>query len=131
MFPALFGSFAWFFFGNYSVVYSVVNALWATVFIEYWKRKEVDLSCRWETKGVSVVRTRRREFHADKQVTDPATGEVSAVFSVYKRFFRQILQVPFTMVAGVALGAIIASCFAIEIFISEVYTGPFKQYLVR
>lgn len=130
MFPAVFGSLAWLSFGNYSVVYSLVNALWGIVFIEYWKRKEVDLSCRWETKGVSVVRTKRREFHADKQVQDPATGEVNGVFPVYKRLSRQILQVPFTFLSAGALGVIIASCFAIEIFISEIYTGPFKQYLV-
>ena len=130
MFPAVFGSIAWFAFGNYSVVYSVINALWGIVFIEYWKRKEVDLSCRWETKNVSVVRTKRKEFHAEKQVLDPATGESVGTFSVYKRFARQILQVPFVFLSAGALGAIIATCFAIEIFISEIYTGPFKQYLV-
>jgi hypothetical protein len=44
--------------------------------------------------------------------------------------YRQLLQVPFALLAAVALGAIIATCFAIEIFISEVYNGPLKGYLV-
>jgi anoctamin-10 len=40
------------------------------------------------------------------------------------------LQVPFAIAAATVLGGLIAGCFAIEIFISEVYGGPFKAYLV-
>jgi len=52
------------------------------------------------------------------------------VYSPYSRLARQLLQVPFAAACVVALGGLIAGCFAIEIFITEVYNGPFKQYLV-
>jgi hypothetical protein len=52
------------------------------------------------------------------------------VFPATTRLKRQLLQIPFALVSTVALGAIIATCFAIEIFISEIYTGPLKSYLV-
>lgn len=116
--------------GGYSIVYTAVNSLWCIIFVEYWKRQEVDLSCRWQTKGVSAVQTTRREFKAEKEVRDESTGEMRGVFSASKRMQRQLLQIPFALLAATALGAIIATCFAIEIFISELYNGPLKSYLV-
>lgn len=130
IFPAAFGFSCWFFLGGYSIVYTAVNCLWCIIFVEYWKRQELDLSCRWQTKGVSAVRTTRREFKAEKEVRDESTGEMRGVFSASKRMQRQLLQIPFALLAATALGAIIATCFAIEIFISELYNGPLKTYLV-
>lgn len=130
LFPAAFGFSCWLLLGSFSVIYTVVNCLWGVIFIEYWKRQEEDLSCRWQTKGVSVVRTTRREFRPEREVQDQVTGETHGVFPATTRLQRQLLQVPFALFSAVALGAIIATCFAIEIFISEVYTGPLKTYLV-
>lgn len=130
VFPAVFGFSCWFFLGGYSLVYAVVNSLWCIIFVEYWKRQEQDLSCRWQTKGVSAVQTNRREFKPEKEVRDDSTGEMRGVFSATKRMQRQLLQIPFALLAAIALGVIIATCFAIEIFISELYSGPLKSYLV-
>jgi hypothetical protein len=112
------------------MIYTVVNCLWCIIFVEYWKRQEIDLSCRWETKNVSAVLTKRREFLPEKEVCDQSTGEMHGVFPATKRMQRQLLQIPFALLAAIALGAIIATCFAIEIFISELYNGPLKTYLV-
>ncbi|KAL4799225.1 calcium-activated chloride channel-domain-containing protein [Aspergillus venezuelensis] len=130
LFPAAFGFSCWLLLGSFSIIYTVVNCLWGVIFIEYWKRQEEDLSCRWQTKGVSVVKSKRREFKPEREVQDQITGEVRGIFPATLRLQRQLLQVPFALVSAVALGAIIATCFAIEIFISEVYTGPLKSYLV-
>ncbi|KAL4945763.1 hypothetical protein BDV06DRAFT_209234 [Aspergillus oleicola] len=130
LFPAAFGFSCWLLLGSFSIIYTVVNCLWGVIFIEYWKRQEEDLSCRWQTKGVSVVKSKRREFKPEREVQDQITGEVRGIFPATTRLQRQLLQVPFALVSTVALGAIIATCFAIEIFISEVYTGPLKSYLV-
>lgn len=107
-----------------------MNSLWCIIFVEYWKRQEVDLSCRWQTHGVSAVQTKRRQFKPEKEVRDESTGEMQGVFPATKRMQRQLLQIPFAILAAIALGVIIATCFAIEIFISELYNGPLKTYLV-
>lgn len=52
------------------------------------------------------------------------------VFPATKRMQRQLLQIPFALVSAIGLGVIIATCFAIEIFIAELYDGPLKSYLV-
>lgn len=66
----------------------------------------------------------------EKEVTDPVTGETIQVFPETKRLSRQLLQVPFAILATLALGTLIATCFGIEIFLSEIYNGPLKSVLV-
>lgn len=129
-FPAAFGFGAWLILGQFSLFYAVVNCLWCVVFFEYWKKKEVDLAVQWGVRGVSRIQHPRTEFQFERQTQDPVTGEVIKIYSPLKRLQRQLLQLPFAIACLLVLGTLIASCFSIEIFISEVYSGPFKTYLV-
>ncbi|KAK3307115.1 calcium-activated chloride channel-domain-containing protein [Chaetomium strumarium] len=129
LFPALFGFAAWLILGPFSWFYAVVNSLWSVVFFEHWKMKEVDLAVRWGVRGVSRIQLSRPQFQWERETVDPVTGEIVKVYSPVKRLGRQLLQVPFAAACVAALGSVIAGCFAIEIFITEVYNGPFKQYL--
>ena len=131
IFPAAFGFSSWVLLGHFSSIYAIVNCLWSVVFIEYWKRQEVDLGVRWGVKGVSAIQERRKEFQHEREVKDPITGETVQIFPATKRLHRQLLQLPFAVFASLALGLIIATCFGIEIFLSEVYNGPFKGVLVK
>ena len=130
VFLAIFGLSSWVLLGPFSPIYGIVNTLWCVVFTEYWRQQELDLSIRWGVHGVSEIQEQRREFKWDKEIKDPVTGETLHVFSSLKRLFRQSLAIPFGLIALLALGAIIATCFGIEIFLSEVYSGPFKSILV-
>jgi hypothetical protein len=130
LFPAAFGAAVWLVLGSFSWVYAVVNCLWGVVFFEHWKVKEVDLAVQWGVRGVSRIQHPRPQFRFEREGVDPVTGEIVKVFSPVKRLGRQLLQVPFAAACVVALGGLIVSCFAIEIFLTEVYNGPFKQYLV-
>lgn len=129
-FPAIFGFSVWVLFGYYSKIYAVVNGLWTVIFIEYWKKKEVDLAVQWGVHGVSRIQHKRPGFKHEAIVTDVVTGEKVKFYSPFKRLERQLLQLPFAICAAMVLGSLIAVCFAIEIFISEIYSGPFKTYLV-
>ncbi|PMD54184.1 plasma membrane stress response protein-like protein [Hyaloscypha bicolor E] len=129
IFPAGFGFCAWILLGQFSALYAIINALWGIIFIEYWKKQETDLAVQWGVRGVSKIQHKRPEFQHENVVNDPITGEEIKVYSPVKRLARQLLQVPFAIAAATVLGSLIAGCFAIEIFISEVYDGPFKGYL--
>ncbi|RDI88360.1 hypothetical protein Vi05172_g1080 [Venturia inaequalis] len=129
-FPAAAGLGAWAVLGHYSPVYAMISTLWCIVFTEYWKHQEVDLAVRWGVRGVSKMEVKRKEFQHEKQITDPVTGEQVAMFSATKRLQRQLLQVPFALGAATILGSLIATCFGIEVFISEIYHGPLKWLLV-
>lgn len=129
--PAVFGFSCYVLLPHFSPIYAIFNGLWCVTFIEYWKKQEVDLSLRWGVNGVSVIQEKRQDFKYEKLVKDPITGETIGIFPSQKRLFRQLLQIPFAVIASVALGLVIATCFGIEIFLSEVYNGPFKDILVR
>ncbi|KAG4412738.1 hypothetical protein IFR04_014135 [Cadophora malorum] len=129
-FPAGFGAFSWLVLGQFSPVYAIINGLWCIVFVEYWKKQETDLAVQWGVRGVSKIQRKRPAFQHENIMTDPITGEDVKIYSPAKRLARQLLQVPFAIGASLALGSLIATCFGIEIFISEVYDGPFKTYLV-
>ena len=130
MFPAAFGFSCWMLLGHFSAIYAIVNGFWCVVFVEWWKRQEFDLAVRWSVKGVSALEDKRREFKFEKEVRDPITGETIRMYPARKRIARQLLQIPFAIMAIIALGSLIATCFGIEIFISEVYNGPLKSILV-
>lgn len=107
-----------------------MNGLLCVFFVEYWKYQELNLATRWAVRNVSKVEAPRHEFSPDREVTDPVTGEKIQVFPAQKRLSRQALQVPFVLLAAALLGSLIATCFAIEIFVSEVYDGPLQSVLV-
>ena len=129
MFLAAFGFSSWVLLGNYSTVYAVANSLWCVVFVEWWKRQEADLAIRWGVTNVSAIQQKRREFKFEKKIKDPITGETVQWFPAKKRLQRQLLQIPFAIVAAIALGTLICTCFGIEIFISEVYNSNLSSFL--
>ena len=116
--------------GPFSPIYAVVNTLWCVTFTEYWRRQEIDLGIKWGVRGVSEIQEKRHDFKHEKEVKDPVTGEKILIFPSTKRLLRQSLALPFAILAMLALGTIITTCFGIEIFLSEVYSGPFKSFLV-
>jgi anoctamin-10 len=130
LFPAVFGFSAWVMLGHFSPIYAMVSCLWCIVFTEYWKHQEVDLAIRWGVRGVSKIESQRLGFVHTKEITDPITGQKVRWFPATSRLRRQVLQVPFALTVAVILGSLIATCFGIEIFISEIYDGPLKSMLV-
>ena len=127
---ASFGFACWVLLGNFSGLYGIVITMWGLIFVEYWKRQETELSIRWGVKNVSVIQDKRRDFSPEATITDSVTGEEVHYFPGKKRILRQLLQIPLALVSFIGLGTIICTCYAIEIFISEVYSGPFKSILV-
>lgn len=130
MFPAAFGASVKILLGNFSPVYMIGIGMWSVIFVEYWKRQEKELSVRWGVKNVGTLEAKRREFQPEKVHKDPITGEDMASFPSKTRLQRQLLQIPLAMISAIALGLVICTCYAIEVFISEVYSGPLKSVLV-
>ena len=129
LFPSAVGFFAWLALGSFSPIYAVLACFWCVVFVEWWKHQEKDLALRWGVANVSTIESKRNEFRATKQVEDPATGEIQMIFPVTERLQRQVLQLPFALLAMIVLGSLIVTCLAIELFIGELYDGPGKSVL--
>ena len=128
---AIFGVSAWAILGYFSSVYGIINSFLCVAFVEYWKHQEDDLAIRWSVRGVSSIETKRIDYRFEKEVKDPLTGEMMQIFPAPKRLQRQLLQIPFALTAALVLGSLIAACFGIETFMSEIYKGPGQSILVR
>ncbi|RDA86095.1 hypothetical protein CP532_1144 [Ophiocordyceps camponoti-leonardi (nom. inval.)] len=129
VFPAALGFAAWLLLGQFSYTYALGTGLWSVVFFEYWKKKEVDLAVQWGVRGVSSIQHQRPGFQWEFETEDPVTGEPRKVYPYIKRLQTQLLQIPFALASIVVLGGLVVFCNTLEIFINEVYDGPFKQYL--
>lgn len=90
----------------------------------------MDLAVRWNVRNVSQLQSKRARFQPESEQKDPVTGEIVKFFPAWKRLVRQSLQIPFALGASGILCILYAVTFAIEVMISEVYTGPFKSVLV-
>lgn len=130
IFPASFGFGAWLLLGGFSWIYAIAVSFWTVIFFEYWKQQETDLAVQWGVRGVSKIQLPRPEFHWDREAEDPVTGEVVKVYSPVKRLKTQLLQLPFALACALVLGSLVALANSVEIFISEVYSGPGKAYMV-
>lgn len=128
-FPAITGVIAWLWLPRYSLGYGIITSIWCTVFLEYWKVQEVDLSLRWNVKGITSVKINRPQFKYDSVLVDEG-GRKHYLFPRWKQICLQLMQIPFLLFAFAALGTTIVLVFAIEILISETYAGPYKNYLV-
>ncbi|KAK9776404.1 putative Calcium-activated chloride channel-domain-containing protein [Seiridium cardinale] len=122
------GVLAWAFLPKYSLVYAILTLLGCTIFLEYWKILQADLSIRWSVRGVAALKTNRPNFHYDKVIIDES-GRRKHYYPKWKSFARQSLQIPFFAFCLLALGIIITLVFALEVLVSEVYHGPYQGYL--
>lgn len=129
-FPAIAGIAAWLWLPKYSMLYAILTSIWCCMFLEWWKLQEVELSIRWNVRGVQKSKITRPEYKYEKEFVD-ANGRKIQYFPKWKHIARQTIQIPFYAMATLALGAVISSVFAIEVFISEVYQGPHQDWLVR
>ncbi|KAK1995611.1 DUF590-domain-containing protein, partial [Colletotrichum falcatum] len=127
-FPAITGVIAWVYLSKYSLSYAIATCVWCTIFLEYWKIQEVDLSIRWNVQGVGKVKVNRPQFKYEKIIKD-VTGREMHYFPKWKQASRQLLQIPFVLVSAAVLGAIIVLVFAIEVLISVGYDGPNKNLI--
>lgn len=128
-FPALTGLIAWQFLPTYSPTYAVLTTVWCTVFLEYWKIQQIDLSIRWDVKGVGTVKVNRPQFRWER-VTVDRTGRKTHYVSRRKQVLRQLLQIPVMAAATLVLSMIILGVFALETLVSEGYNGPYKNVIV-
>jgi hypothetical protein len=119
--PAACGILTWPFSGPYSPSFAIFTCLWGILFVEYWKREEIDLSIRWDVRGVGELKVNRPQYVWEREETDPVTGEVKRIFPTHKRVLRQLWFLPFAALAGLALGTVLLVTFALEALMSDVY----------
>lgn len=142
---SLFGVLSYFFFSAYDPIYGVILGIWTIAFKHAWERRQRELAVQWGVKGFTrLVEQRRAAYVTEGERIDPITGQKVGWFPKYDAFIngiviyhcrwksllRRMLFIPFGMASAVILTAILTFLFAGEIYLNEVYDGPFKEFLV-
>lgn len=128
--PSACGIFYWIFGGPYSTTFAIFSCIWGVVFVEYWKRQEIDLAIRWNVKGVGSLKVSRPQYRWDAEIADPKTGEIKKIFPTRKRLLRQLLFLPFAALAGLALGTMLVGIFMAEALLSDVLGDQMDRHWV-
>eukprot|EP00824_Muranothrix_gubernata_P011795 TRINITY_DN2533_c1_g1_i1.p1 TRINITY_DN2533_c1_g1~~TRINITY_DN2533_c1_g1_i1.p1 ORF type:complete len:713 (-),score=171.93 TRINITY_DN2533_c1_g1_i1:46-1872(-) len=69
-------------------VFALFMALWATFFLEFWKRRQATLSLRWGMTDFEEKEEQRPEFIGEERPS-PVTGKLETYFNPLKRNIRR------------------------------------------
>lgn len=130
-FPSILGLAAWFLKLEYSSIYSTLVLIWSISFVESWRLRERRLAVEWSSLDCRKVEKRRAQFAPDEIAIDRVTGDKVEIFPWWKRWTRILMTLPALFLYAGVLGLVITAIYSTEVFINEVYSGPFKRYLVR
>eukprot|EP00736_Rhodelphis_marinus_P000759 Rmarinus@m.24092 len=73
--------------GVSTIMYSVTIALWAVIYLEFWKRRETELKFKWGTEGFEETEELRPEFTGLVRI-NPITEKEEVVVSTTWRLFQ-------------------------------------------
>ncbi|OMH82659.1 hypothetical protein AX774_g3861 [Zancudomyces culisetae] len=129
--PTVIGVIAFFFIDSFSIVVSITTMLWSIAFTETWERKQDDLATVWGLQGdIREKESRRIDFKPKTFGVDSATGEAVPEFSQLERWMRRAVGLPVMLLFLVAMAGLISAMFALQIFMEDMYDGPFSSILV-
>lgn len=112
---ALIGIFAKFFLGNFSLIYAIINLIVGFICYLNIYANDKKLSIAWNLKNINK--------------TEIIKLEQTELIPSWKIMIRRILFVPITLGGATGLFSAQFACFLLEIFINEIYQGPFKSIL--
>jgi hypothetical protein len=116
IFPAILGTFFYFFSTPYTPLYSILLLFWSTTFVEYWRVKERALATCWGTAESFSVEKRRAQY---------VKG-----FPWWKRELRMVASIPVIFMFALVLAILLTAIFVFEAFVTKLYTGPGHTYIV-
>jgi hypothetical protein len=101
---------------EYSPIYSFLLFLWALTFVEWWRAYELVLALRFGTRGAFRVEKTRAQF--------------TPGLPWWKRELRVLASIPVILVFAGVLAMLLTGIFALEAFVTQLYTGPGHKYIV-
>ncbi|KAK9767133.1 hypothetical protein K7432_003292 [Basidiobolus ranarum] len=127
--PTTAGILAYFMDGDFSIIFSAFIVGWGVVFIELWKRRERELSIWWSVRNCSKVEKRRSAYVPSSTMKDSITGETIYYTPIWESWGKRAATIPVIILGGILFSLVVGAVFAVEVFIIELYQGPFHEYL--
>ncbi|PAV64665.1 hypothetical protein WR25_01917 [Diploscapter pachys] len=109
------------------VVFALFNCIWATCYLEHWKRKQAEFSFKWGTFDVeteSLLQDPRPGFRGDYLAPNPVSGRIEPFYPPWKHaMIRFGLTYPATFLCIVAMFLTMFLIFeiqdAVDFYLSE------------
>ena len=98
--------------------------------MEFWRRKEYELSVWWGVRNYSRVERHRPTFQEECYISDPVTSEMKPYFSPWKRWLRRAVAAPIIIMFSLTLAVTLLFYILLQVIMSDYYTGPFRDELV-
>lgn len=104
----------------FTPLYAVVVALWATTFLEFWKRRESSLRNQWNVEDFENTEGARPEFWGD-EVHNADTEKITIEYPSWKRYCK--LCVSFSVLLVLALTVLTSTLFLMVMRVVTTHTG--------
>ncbi|ESO88117.1 hypothetical protein LOTGIDRAFT_126614, partial [Lottia gigantea] len=126
VFPTVLGILLWILQGNQGfddfsfVLFAVVNVMWATLFLEHWKRTSAELAYKWGTldKKDELLEDPRPLFKGDL-VKNPVTDQTCFEYPAWKRnLFRYLVTVPVIFICLLVVFVVMLLIFQLQEWIN-------------
>ncbi|XP_040273337.1 anoctamin-8 isoform X2 [Bufo bufo] len=133
VYPAVFGMMLWFFTESDQtsrdiccVVFALFNVVWATLFLEGWKRRGAELAYKWGTLDTPAefIEEPRPQFRGVKRIS-PVTNCEEFYYPPWKRLlFQSCVSLPVCMSCLCFVFVVMLACFELQEFILSIRELP-------
>ncbi|KAM8962195.1 anoctamin-8 isoform 2-T2 [Pelodytes ibericus] len=133
VYPAVFGMMLWFFTESDQtsrdiccVVFALFNVVWATLFLEGWKRKGAELAYKWGTLDTPAefIEEPRPQFRGVKRIS-PVTNCEEFYYPPWKRLlFQSCVSLPVCVSCLCFVFVAMLACFELQEFVLSIKELP-------
>ncbi|XP_063770651.1 anoctamin-8 isoform X3 [Pseudophryne corroboree] len=133
VYPAVFGIMLWFFTESDQtsrdiccVVFALFNVVWATLFLEGWKRRGAELAYKWGTLDTPAefIEEPRPQFRGVKRIS-PVTNCEEFYYPPWKRLlFQSCVSLPVCMSCLCFVFVVMLACFELQEFVLSIRELP-------
>ncbi|CAH6721135.1 hypothetical protein CLIB1444_05S04346 [[Candida] jaroonii] len=113
----------------FSLTYCFVNLIWGVLFISFWKKREKYLINYWGNANYHYIQDHKLKLvNINEYFETKSSYKHNSNYEGYK-FLKQLIFVPISLIFMAVLVCYQLCCFALEIFINEIYDGPGKSFV--
>ncbi|KAG8454890.1 hypothetical protein GDO86_001206 [Hymenochirus boettgeri] len=133
VYPAVFGMMLWFFTESDQtsrdiscVVFALFNVVWATLFLEGWKRRGAELAYKWGTLDTPAefIEEPRPQFRGVKRIS-PVTNCEEFYYPPWKRLlFQSCVSLPICVSCLCFVFLLMLACFELQEFMLSIKELP-------
>ncbi|XP_030075905.1 anoctamin-8 isoform X2 [Microcaecilia unicolor] len=133
VYPAVFGSVLWFLTDSDQtsrdiccVVFALFNVVWASLFLEGWKRRGAELAYKWGTLDTPAesIEEPRPQFRGVKRIS-PVTNLEEFYYPPWKRrLFQYLVSLPICLSCLSFVFLVMLGCFELQEFVLSVKELP-------